>query len=56
MAFDFYKRKKNIKKRNKRRPRRLHKVAMDEVSGVDLPANREPGWIVMKSADGNAGL
>lgn len=55
MGFDFYTRM-NIRKRGKkRRPRRLYKVALDEVSGVDLPANQEPGWLVMKSADGDAG-
>ena len=55
MGFSFTSRININKRGKKRRPRRLYKVALDEISGVDLPANQEPGWLVMKSADGNAG-
>lgn len=29
----------------------LTKLQMEEISGVDSPANEQPGWLVMKSAD-----
>jgi hypothetical protein len=31
---------------------RLERIKLDEVSGVDEPANLVPGWLLMKSAPG----
>jgi len=36
---------------SKRKPRRMTKINLDEVSGVGRPAHQQPGFAVMKSAD-----
>ena len=41
----------DLLKKDGRSPVRLEDISWEETSGVDEPANEEPGWVIMKAAD-----